>query len=334
MLHVYRESRATGVLIDEQDALPRLSTVRRAVYASFLLRAGDAPERTDVNDVRIRRMHDDASDAAGLVEPHVLPRRAGVRREVDTVAHDVGVADRPRLAGARPHHVRIGRSDCERADGLHLHRIEDGAEGRAAIARFPDPTRRGAEVPDPRIAGNAGDRREAAASRGSHQLKAEGIFRTRWRPASRRLCRGTRGIQEKNCDAVSRANRHALAPYGPIECSTIPDERSRARRCQSEVRSVRTGSSPAARLAGTRHAPAATRRTITVTMIRVTGSAGATSYRNPPSERPAIVAASTPIAQPMLASTSPSRTIIRSIADGWAPSATRIPISLRRCVTA
>ena len=64
------------------------------------------PVGADVDDVGIGRMDDDARDAAGLLEAHVLPGLARVLRHVDAVAHDVAVADHPRLAGADPDDVR------------------------------------------------------------------------------------------------------------------------------------------------------------------------------------------------------------------------------------
>ena len=76
-------------------------------------RPGDA----GVNNVGIGGMHDDAPDAARFGQTHVGPRLAGVGGFVDAVAHHVAVTNRPRFAGARPHHVGIGGRDRQRADG-------------------------------------------------------------------------------------------------------------------------------------------------------------------------------------------------------------------------
>src|SRR5712692_9075538 len=102
ILHVHREAGAARVLVDEQHTLPFLAAVARAEDAALLLRAGDPSARAREDDVRIRRMHDDARDASGFVEARMRPRLAGVQRLVDAVADDVAVTDHPRFAGAGP----------------------------------------------------------------------------------------------------------------------------------------------------------------------------------------------------------------------------------------
>src|SRR6185295_18481741 len=102
ILRVHRQTRAAGVLVDEEHALPVLAAVGRAEDAALLLRCGDASDRAGKDDVGIGRMNEDAADAAGLVEAGLRPRLAGVERLVDAVADHVAVANRPRLARARP----------------------------------------------------------------------------------------------------------------------------------------------------------------------------------------------------------------------------------------
>ena len=72
------------------------------------------PWRADVDDVGVGRMDEDARDAAGLDEAHVLPGLAGVVRDVDAVAHDVAVADDPGFAGPDPDDVGIAVGDGNR----------------------------------------------------------------------------------------------------------------------------------------------------------------------------------------------------------------------------
>ena len=55
-----------------------LAAVGRAVDATLLLRRGDAPHDAREDNVGVRRMHDDAADAAGFVETHVRPGAARV----------------------------------------------------------------------------------------------------------------------------------------------------------------------------------------------------------------------------------------------------------------
>src|SRR5207253_9192950 len=116
---------------------PGRAAIGRAVDAPLLLRPRRSAERAGEDDVRIRRMDDDATDASGLAQSHVGPRRAGVRRLVDAVTHHVGVADRPGLTGAGPDDVRVRLRSLERTDRLDRLLVEDGDEGAAAVDRSP-----------------------------------------------------------------------------------------------------------------------------------------------------------------------------------------------------
>src|SRR5690348_5909703 len=78
VLGIDRQSRAAGVWIDEEHALPALSAVCRAENAALLLRPSRAAERTDEDDIWISGVNDDPSDATGLAQSDVLPRRARV----------------------------------------------------------------------------------------------------------------------------------------------------------------------------------------------------------------------------------------------------------------
>ena len=114
---------------------------------------------------------EDAADAAGFVEAHVRPGLPGVDRLVDAVADHVAVADRPGFAGAGPDHVGIGRRHRERADRRDRHAVGDRRPADAAVGGLPDAARRGAGVVDRRIAGHAGDRRDAVADDGTEEAE-------------------------------------------------------------------------------------------------------------------------------------------------------------------
>src|SRR6185437_16626872 len=133
VLRIDRQPGAAGVLVDEQDLFPALAAVGRFEYATLVLRARRPAERADIYDVRVGRVNDDSLNAPGFGETHVRPGRSRVGRLVDAVADQVGVADRPRLAGARPDRRRPRFGHGERADRLHLHRVENRPEGRAAV---------------------------------------------------------------------------------------------------------------------------------------------------------------------------------------------------------
>ena len=127
------------------------------------------------------RVDQDAADPAGLGEPQMLPRRAGVDRLVDAVAHHVAVADGPWLASAGPDDLGIGRRDGERADRLHGLLVEDRREGLARIDRLPHAARRGAGIVGRRVTRDAGDGGDAARARRPHvaEPKRLGLWRRR-----------------------------------------------------------------------------------------------------------------------------------------------------------
>ena len=89
-----------GVCVDEQDVIPGRAAVRGAKDAAprlvaFLWPVGVA-ERRDQGGVGVVGMHDDAADAAGLVQPEVFEAVAAVRGAVDAVAdRDVAADEAP-----------------------------------------------------------------------------------------------------------------------------------------------------------------------------------------------------------------------------------------------
>src|SRR5262249_21350781 len=132
-----------------------------------------AAHRAYVNDVGVGRMEKNASDAAGLGEPHVRPRLAGVSRLVDAVAHDVGVADDPGFASPCPNDARIRRRYGKRANCLYRLFVEHRLERLAAVRRLPDAARRRARIVRLGVARNTSDRRDPARALGSHVAEAE-----------------------------------------------------------------------------------------------------------------------------------------------------------------
>ena len=149
--------------IDEQHALPVRAAVGGLEDAALFLRAGQPARR------RRRRR---CSDSVGWMrtremrpvswQAHVLPGLAGVLRYVDAVAHDVAVADHPRLAGADPDDVRIAVGARRSRRWRRRAGRRRSARRSAAVGGLPDAARRGAEVVGVGIAGHAGDRGDAA----------------------------------------------------------------------------------------------------------------------------------------------------------------------------
>src|SRR5262249_44202474 len=134
---IHRQLGAAGVLVDEQRALPRRAAVGGAEDAALGLRPIGVAQRAREHHLRVRRIDDDATDAPGLVEPHVLPRLPGLGRLVDAVA-DRDVAADPCLAGPGPDDVGIGRRDREGANRLHRLRVEYVLPVHAAVGGFGD----------------------------------------------------------------------------------------------------------------------------------------------------------------------------------------------------
>src|SRR6516165_9848869 len=107
IVRIHGQSRAAGVLASEQHPRPVLAAVGRAINTTLLLRSGRASQHAREYDVRIRGVHDDAANAAGLRQAQVCPGAPGVGGLVDAVAHHVAVADDPGFARACPHGARL-----------------------------------------------------------------------------------------------------------------------------------------------------------------------------------------------------------------------------------
>src|SRR5215831_18170629 len=89
----------------------------------------------DINRLGMLRIDRDLGDALAVLEPHLRPVVAAVRRLVDAVAHRDAIA-RPRFPGAHPHRLGIRAIDGDRADRLVV-LVEHWIERGAAILRLP-----------------------------------------------------------------------------------------------------------------------------------------------------------------------------------------------------
>src|SRR2546422_6059603 len=110
-----------------------LAAVDRTKDSAFLLRSGDASECAGEDDVRIRRMHDDAADSTSLLQSHVGPGFPRVRRLIDSVAQHVAIADHPGLTGSRPNNTRIGRRNGQRTEPM----AATGCLSKTGVHRLP-----------------------------------------------------------------------------------------------------------------------------------------------------------------------------------------------------
>src|SRR5690348_11969899 len=147
---------ATGVAIDEEDALPRRATVGRPIDPAFFLRSVAVSLRRDEDDVRVIRIDRDSTDPSRRVEAHLLPRTPRVRGLVDAIA-DRDVAANPWLTGSRPDDVVIRRRDGQGADGGDILIVEDRRPVNPRIDGLPNSAGCRTGVVDVRIAGHAND---------------------------------------------------------------------------------------------------------------------------------------------------------------------------------
>src|SRR5271168_3528450 len=115
-----------------------LTSVGGAEDTTLGLRSGRAAENAGENYIGVRRVDDDAANAAALGQAHVGPGFAGIGGFVNSVAHDVAVADHPGLARSCPDCAWIGRRYGEGADGGDRLLVEDRRPVIAGVGRFPD----------------------------------------------------------------------------------------------------------------------------------------------------------------------------------------------------
>ncbi len=143
----------------ELHQLPGRASIFGLIESAFWVGAPRRTQRGDVDDVRVRRMNDDAADGLGLLEAHRLPGQAAVRRLVDAAPWRDRVA-RVRLAGAGPDLHRVARCDREHAHRDDALVVEDRSPGDAIVDGLPDAARgsRGKErLRRRRDAGDVGD---------------------------------------------------------------------------------------------------------------------------------------------------------------------------------
>ncbi len=115
VVRVDREVVDTGPLGDEEDVVPGLAAVQRAVEAALGVRAVGVPEGGDVDAVGIARVNAHLADVARLLQPEVLPGLAGVGAAVDAVAVADVATDRG-LAHPDVDDVRVRLGDGDPTD--------------------------------------------------------------------------------------------------------------------------------------------------------------------------------------------------------------------------
>ena len=164
VVRVHDDVGGAGVLVHEENALPVFAAVFGAIDAALLLRAVGVTKRCDQNVVGVGGVDDDASDAPGLVEPHMLPGFARVGGAIDAVANDNVAADE-RFAGSDPDYIRIRGSDRQRADGRHRLVVEDGLPVHASVGGLEHTARGCPKIDGVAVARHARHRADAVPHR-------------------------------------------------------------------------------------------------------------------------------------------------------------------------
>src|SRR5262249_49607875 len=122
------------------------------------------PQGTGKYDIRVARIDDHATDAAGLFQAHKLPGLAGVTRLVNPPP-DRDVASDPSLAGAGPNYIRIRGRNGKRSDGSDRLIVKDGLPVDPSVSGLEDSARSGPGIVDVRLPGDPGDRADSVADR-------------------------------------------------------------------------------------------------------------------------------------------------------------------------
>src|SRR5262249_57186345 len=95
-------------------------------------------EHSDQDSIGIAGVYDYSADLLGVGQPHVTPGLAAISGLVDSIASRQVRALEP-FAGADVYDIRIGGSDCQRADGPGRLIVKDGPPGASEVVRFPNP---------------------------------------------------------------------------------------------------------------------------------------------------------------------------------------------------
>ena len=163
-------------LVDEEHLLPGGAAVGGLEDAALGGGRVERALRGDPQHVGVLRVHDDARDVPRVVEPHLLPRLAGVGGAIDAVAGMRHHAAHRVLARAHVDHVRITRRDGNRPDGARLEgAVGDVPPADAHVVGLPDAAAGGAHVVRLRVADDAGGRVGAAAAEGPDGAPLDGL---------------------------------------------------------------------------------------------------------------------------------------------------------------
>src|SRR5262249_33237923 len=108
----------------------------RLVEAALAARGPERSLGRSVHHVRVARVDQDLAEVLGFLEPHALPRLAGVSGLVNAVA-EVRAALARILARPEPDDARVLRVDDNAAERERPAVVEDRRKRRSAVGGFP-----------------------------------------------------------------------------------------------------------------------------------------------------------------------------------------------------
>src|SRR5688500_3764832 len=145
VVRIHDEIHDTGGVVPEQNALPGGPTIPGAIHPARRMRPEDVAEDADIDEIGVRRVHDDIANVFAVGESFQRPRAAAIRRLPHPIPMRDVAANRI-FTAADVHDVRIGGSDADRADGASeiavryreprlptVSRLEDAAAGRSMV---------------------------------------------------------------------------------------------------------------------------------------------------------------------------------------------------------
>src|SRR4029079_643982 len=212
LLRIHHDvGRAGPLVVTLEDLLPRGAAVGRLVETAI---AAAAPQRSDgryVDDLGVARIDQDVLDVLRILQPHPLPRLAGVGRLVDAVperdAALVVVFTRP-----QPHNVRVPGIDFHGAQGVGRIVVEDRRERGAAVFGLEQAARGAGDIPDVRVLRVDLDVRNASGrdvrSYRSQGQSLEGVVRE-----ARRRLRPKRGAGGRDGETYGKSSVHGRVFY-------------------------------------------------------------------------------------------------------------------------
>src|SRR3954468_13417774 len=125
-------------------------------------------EGSNQHNIRVVRIYDNPCNLPRVVESDVLPRCAGVRALVHSVAGGQ-VRTQIGFAGSHVDRVRIGRRECDGADRGNVLRVEDRIPRYATVRRPPYSAAHRAKIVDVGISRYAGDGDGASTTKGPNK---------------------------------------------------------------------------------------------------------------------------------------------------------------------